>query len=454
MLLSLFTVVVLQAFVSDATDIGSSSALSISPPAIQILTSSSPSSIVFSCFFENDNDNDADVYPRSAKEACCKGIVADDNDSIDSVLLQQCMLEMAQVPSSIISSTTKNIKNNHQHNNDENDDDTAKFSWVISKAFVSGVESTTSVEQYLWTTTATTGGDGGNKDRFQKDPVQTLTPYHKASRNTTSQQSTTTTTPFLIASKLDSHLGQEGGMHRLFHHSFQPTLKSSSSSSSNGGQEEEDPTYFLYLTIPKGMFIDLDDPIEATMGTVESTAPALGHTDDDGIASDTSHSFDVTTTTTKSSSVLSFRARLHAATVCDIEQPSFVSGQHLLVWEINRIVTSDTTTTTITNDMPSPKIEFATKLHLRYPHPSSTLEEWIDLPSPLLFAVLDNSEPLLLASNDDDNDWSLGVAEKVWVAAGKDEDHDWIMGMTISFCLIGVAIMLRDISRVSLWDDV
>jgi hypothetical protein len=220
------------------------------------------------------------------------------------------------------------------------------------------------------------------------------------------------------------------------------------------------------------MFIDLDDPIEATMGTVQqSTATALlGHIDDDdGIAaaseSTTSHnSFDVTTTT-KSSSVRSFRARLHAATVCDIEQPSFVSGQHLLVWEINRIVmTSDsTTTTTITSNdnIPAPMmIEFATKLHLRYPHPSSTLEEWIDLPSPLLFAaVLDHNNNNNNNNNsnhdedDNQNDWNLGVPEKVWIAAGKDEDHDWIMGMTISFCLIGVGIMLRDISRVSLWDD-
>ena len=117
-----------------------------------------------------------------------------------------------------------------------------------------------------------------------------------------------------------------------------------------------------------------------------------------------------------------------------IEQPSFVSGQHLLVWEIDQIETIGHKT-----------LEFATKLHLRYPHPSQTLDQWIDLPSPLLFVN---------AATHNNYDWNLEIAESVWVAAGKDEDHDWIMGLTISCCLIGVGIMLRDVSRVSLWDDV
>jgi hypothetical protein len=227
-------------------------------------------------------------------------------------------------------------------------------------------------------------------------------------------------------------------MHRLFHHSFEPT------GTIDGG---EDPTYFIYLVIPRGMFIDLDDPIEPAGGMMKS----IPIEDNDGMSSDdTSHGFVVTTTTqpeTQKSSVLSFRARLHAASICDIEQPSFVSGQHLLVWEIDRIVAASGGAIPLV-------LNFSTKLHLRYPHPSPTLEEWIDLPSPLLFAVLDsNSEVSRDKMPGREHDWSLDVAERVWVAAGKDEDHNWIMGMTISFCLVGVGIMLRDISRVALWDD-
>ena len=395
----LFTVIlVLQlSGLSDATILESStSSLSISPPAI--LASSSPTCIVYSCFPVNDSE----LSLGSAKEACCKSVVEvwqadgeNDRGALSSIELQErCMLELAQVPPSVSLIMAKN-----QH-------DSAQFSWVVSKTSESAVRSA-SIEQYFWTIPA--GGD-----RFERDLVQTVTPYHKPSVQNSSKSRR------FIAPKVDSHLGKDGGMHRLFRHRFRLL------ENSTGG--EEDPVYFLYLTIPQGMFIDLDDPIEIAQGTIQSTPT-------DGV--DASHSF-VVTTSKDSSLVQSFRARLHAATVCDIEQPSFVSGQHLLVWEIDGIGKQG---------MP-PLIEFSTKLHLRYPHPSATLEEWIDLPNPLLFATSN------LNYSTQEYDWGLGIVERVWVAAGKDEDHDWIMGMTILFCLIGVGIMLRDVSRVSLWDDV
>jgi hypothetical protein len=53
-----------------------------------------------------------------------------------------------------------------------------------------------------------------------------------------------------------------------------------------------------------------------------------------------------------------------------------------------------------------------------------------------------------------DEQWQADINELVWVATGNDEDHDIVMGVTILSCLIGVIIMLRDISKVSLWDDV
>jgi len=415
-MLFLFTLILLV-FASGATE-----SSSISPLAI--LASSSPTSTVYSCFF----DDNTEVSPRAAKETCCKGVTEvwqrDGNDNstaghtVPSIeLRQRCMSEMAQVPPTISPTTT----------NAGNHDDTARYSWVVSKPSELLVEST-SLEQHLWTF--------GDEDQLRKDPVQTVTPYHKTSIQQPTQNPSRSSSG-IVASKLKSHLGRDGGMHRLFHHSFEPTIESG-----------EDPIYFIYLVVPRGMFIDLDDPIEPAGGMMKSTPIE----DSDGVSSDdTSHAFFVTTTTkqleTQESSVLSFRARLHAASICDIEQPSFVSGQHLLVWEIDRIVAAK-------GGAIPPVLNFSTKLHLRYPHPSSTLEEWIDLPSPLLFAVLDSeskaSHNTILGR---EHDWSLDVAERVWVAAGKDEDHNWIMGMTITFCLVGVGIMLRDISRVSLWDD-
>jgi len=365
------------------------------------------------------------VDQSSGKEACCKGIIEvrqqDNSDNINddstdqsSLFYQRCVAEIALVPSSIESATMVG-----------NTDDSAKFSWMVSKTFESVVKST-SIEQFLWESST---GDGNNQ--FQRVPTQTVTPYHKTRFQPPMQNSSQ---PIItIATKLDSHLSRDGGMHRLFYHKFQ-------SFESNDG--EDDPNYLIYLTIPKGMFIDLDDPIESTTGSIQS----LPTENNGAVASVMNHGFVVTASETRKSSVLSFRARLHAATVCDIEQPAFVSGQHLLIWEIDNIVTRESDTTPAV-------IEFATKLHLRYPHPSSTLEEWIELPSPLLFTTLKHYPPKSSEGYEYGYNWDLDSVDRIWVAAGNDEDHFWIMCMTISFCLIGVVIMLRDISKVSLWDD-
>eukprot|EP00531_Pseudo-nitzschia_arenysensis_P012572 CAMPEP_0116142468 /NCGR_PEP_ID=MMETSP0329-20121206/14926_1 /TAXON_ID=697910 /ORGANISM="Pseudo-nitzschia arenysensis, Strain B593" /LENGTH=391 /DNA_ID=CAMNT_0003637709 /DNA_START=84 /DNA_END=1259 /DNA_ORIENTATION=+ len=363
----------------------------------KILTSVSPDLVIYSCFVTNEFGLDV------GKDSCCRGAIDvwqqekmwnDRWGTLSPIELhQRCELEIAQVPSSIASET-------------ENRKDIAQFSWVVPRPSLDSPKQA-SVEQHLWKIPA-----GGVE--FERHPVRTTTPYQKTSIESTP----------IMASKIDSHLGQDGGMHRLFHHRYELL-----------GNTDEDSTYFLYLIIPSGMFIDLDDPIEATTGTLQSIST---NEDNGAVASDTNHGF-VATATSETSSVKSFRARLHAATVCDIEQPSFVSGQHLLVWEIDQLVTTGE---------PNVVMEFATKLHLRYPHPTADLEEWIDLPSPLLFAASNQTH------HQQKHDWDLKLEERVWVAAGRDDDHDWIMGMTISFCLIGVGIMLRDVSRVSLWDDV
>jgi len=224
---------------------------------------------------------------------------------------------------------------------------------------------------------------------------------------------------------------------------------------------------YLLVNIPQGMFIDLDDPFEAAnFETIEST-PISGNTNniDISVKIAATSTFFVTNRPTNAhkSSVLSFRAQLHSAIICDIEQPAFVSGQHVLVWEIDNIViTKNQQEIGEPSSIPSPVIEFATKLHLRYPHPSSILEEWIDLLRPILFSVLPSDYKIIKESDvtsikmmpdKQQHIWDLDFVERVWVAAGNGDDHSYVMGMTISFCLIGVVIMLRDISRASLWDN-
>ena len=390
MLRFLFTIALLVVFGNRAAAAGRSLSLDA------ILESASPNVAVYSCFLKSDIQVDMDTEIHE----CCHGIAEvwqlDEtarNDRSTVELYLRCKQEIAQVPPGI-----------------SNQVDTARFSWVVAKSLSA---SANQAEQHLWTIPLDGDYDDDvqeqNANRIQKHPAHTVTPYHKTTHHDFP----------MVASKIDSHLGKDGGMHRLFHHRFEVL--------------ENTDTYFLYLTIPTGMFIDLDDPIETMTGTLQS----IGGEKTNGVDSDASHSFVVTSKDNDNDNdKFSFRARLHAATVCDIEQPSFVSGQHLLVWEIDQMKGGAVI------------LEFATKLHLRYPHPSANLEQWIDLPRPLLFYRSQHS------NNKTQQHWNLEFAEQVWVAAGSDEDHNWIMGMTISFCLIGVGIMLRDVSRVSLWDDV
>jgi hypothetical protein len=485
------------------------SSLPLPLPKVDILVSTTYKVTLYSCFFMDDIV-EADL--KSGKDACCKGVIEawqkvddiynsnnsiitnnDDDDgkedsASDALLHRRCLLEIAQVPSVVsdLLTTLENNDNNDSNDGKENITPSAKFSWIVSNSIIISSESTTrqettsktSLKQYMWTNQShDRQKDSSNEVKLQLQPIQTTSPYHKAIvQSSMSMSMSNSTLPTIVTVEQNSYLDREGGMHRLFHHSFQPII-------SDRGIDETKRSFYLFVIIPQGMFIDLDDPFEAAFsGTIESNPIPPPDTDNINI----NIGISATTATTSAassyivinlnspndekSSVLSFRAQLHSATLCDIEQPAFVSGQHVLVWEIDNIVTKNQQQQQEIGNLPSmpppPVIEFATKLHLRYPHPSSTLEEWIDLSSPLLFSVLPSSRNQLINKEESGvtskvmlekqkhHDWDLDFVERVWVAAGKDEDHDWIMTMTISFCLIGVVIMLRDISMVSLWDDV
>jgi len=422
---------------------------------------------LFSCFFADDK-NEAGL--RSEKEACCNGVDeawqemhenyndydGEKKDIPSAVLHRRCLLEIAQVPLVI----------KYLYHRKETITPSAKFSWIISNSLASQStrvpEISTPLDQYLWTNqTNIRQDDNDNEVQSKLKTIRTISPYHKVTVRSSMSNGTRGPVPLIAAAESNSFLGREGGMHRLFHHSFQPVV------SLPDDVDMIKTSMYLLVNIPQGMFIDLDDPFEAAnFETIEST-PISGNTNniDISVKIAATSTFFVTNRPTNAhkSSVLSFRAQLHSAIICDIEQPAFVSGQHVLVWEIDNIViTKNQQEIGEPSSIPSPVIEFATKLHLRYPHPSSILEEWIDLLRPILFSVLPSDYKIIKESDvtsikmmpdKQQHIWDLDFVERVWVAAGNGDDHSYVMGMTISFCLIGVVIMLRDISRASLWDN-
>lgn len=152
------------------------------------------------------------------------------------------------------------------------DHDMAKYSLILQSSD-SGITSE-SVLQYRW------------EGRIWKNQSSPSSPYFWSDIRKTDK-----------SVKLQAVLSQDGGMHRQ----MISTLKSIQGFES----------YFLVMTVPESMFVDLDDFFADSKSTP------------------------------------------YAAKVCDIEKPAFVSGQHVIVVEVH----SD-----------SSSIQ-RTKWHIRYPHP-------------------------------------------------------------------------------------
>lgn len=181
---------------------------------------------------------------------------------------------------------------------------------------------------------------------------------------------------------LETTLSSNGGMHRIMHHTIQVPASSSRA--------------YLILTIPNAMFVDLDDFVKESADTV-----------------------------------------IHATGIIDIEQPAFVSGQHVIVVESKQSVEAIEPTT----------INLEGKVHFRYQDPSSDLERMVSIPPPAL-VILDRDGSSTL----EDLSTFQELPIEVLVAAGNGEDFDLVMWITVGACCVGIILMLRDISHVSQWD--
>jgi hypothetical protein len=366
------------------------------------------------------------------KESCCTGITTirahhhlrKSHEDDYPLSMPQCLLEIADMP--VISSLSISSFS-----------EMAKFAWTVPTKTNAARITRYTVDQYFWSR--------DSEESLLKLSSQTTSPYHRPSHGSISsndvdsqngsKSATTRTTSFRpVVSSVSSTLDRNGGMHRLLHHSVQllPAMK----------------TYYLFFVVPQGMFIDLDDPIHVPDGTIMNVISSSSSTTKNH-SNDAKYSMHVTSS---ESNTPSYDVHLYAAKVCDIEQPAFVSGQHILVWEIR--LTNDPVGTTMPSD--GVVLNFSTKLHLRYPLPTTGIQDWIYLPEPLLFGIEAGSDEEEKHTSPSSNveKWQLDINELVWVATGNDQHYYIVMWVTISSCVIGVVMMLRDISKVSLWDDV
>lgn len=148
-----------------------------------------------------------------------------------------------------------------------------------------------------------------------------------------------------------------------------------------------------------------------------------------------------------------FRVEIHGVTVrlvtldvvIDQEEPAFASIPHGLLVEVN----IDTT---------APRIfEFITKIHIRYPMPLASFEansayRLVTIPPPFLLSALHTSKHARTSIQIHGNSKQLPL--QLWVAAGYQDDYQLALFITVVVAMVGAAVMLLDISRVSIWDCV
>lgn len=117
----------------------------------------------------------------------------------------------------------------------------------------------------------------------------------------------------------------------------------------------------------------------------------------------------------------------------DLEEPTFASPPHALVLRLG-----DT----------RQDASFSLKLHLRYPIPLVTgdFRRILLTPALSIFATVEGDEPVTVLADD-----SCAQLIQIWTASGHVDDSWFVLVATVGFALVGAAVMLSDLSKVTQW---
>jgi hypothetical protein len=193
---------------------------------------------------------------------------------------------------------------------------------------------------------------------------------------------------------LSSALSETGGMHRLMHHSI-------AISCPHGVAGPFQVSITMLLFVSEHFFVDVDDPFD-TFGENEFFLS---------------------------------NSRI------DIEQPAFASPQHVVAVQIimkERAVCNDDS-----------QIEFATKLHVRYPPLTHEGNLQVALLAPLLYQGWLTSKNI----NYTLTPWSsYQTPMQTRVTTGFEQDYYWVGIITILWSLRGSYLLLCSLSKVSKWN--
>jgi hypothetical protein len=208
-----------------------------------------------------------------------------------------------------------------------------------------------------------------------------------------------------FSANLQSTLSSDGGMHRLLHHNISFTCPPETSS--------YQASFYMMVFVTEHFFIDVDDSFVSSQ---ENVIPSL-----------------------------------HSRERIDIEQPAFVSPQHVV------IVNVDANGMCKNDSQQESYVAFATKLHVRYPPLTGTGHLHVSFPAPLLYSgyLVDTTTPSTTLQG---QNYTLSTSDFRWqspisvqVATGFQDDYLLVGIVTILASLVGSFFLLRNMSKVSVW---
>eukprot|EP00521_Asterionellopsis_glacialis_P008004 CAMPEP_0195282288 /NCGR_PEP_ID=MMETSP0707-20130614/1226_1 /TAXON_ID=33640 /ORGANISM="Asterionellopsis glacialis, Strain CCMP134" /LENGTH=442 /DNA_ID=CAMNT_0040341245 /DNA_START=474 /DNA_END=1799 /DNA_ORIENTATION=+ len=203
---------------------------------------------------------------------------------------------------------------------------------------------------------------------------------------------------------VDTELSSSGGMHRTLHVNVSLSYAEDAITSTTSKLLRKG-SLTLYLFLPEGVFMDVDDPFE-----------------------------DVNSSSCRSSTLSSCSVELIRAPheVIDIEQPAFVSPQHVVALQV-----------TLEGEIQSTKpieeiFTIGTKIHLRYPRLVSKNETHVPvtIPAPFVHAgTLELGEQIILKIDSTSPHCRTPIT--VHVAAGNQDDYVFVTLTTVILSILG-----------------
>lgn len=292
-----------------------------------------------------------------------------------------------------------------------------------------------------------------------RDWTATISPF---STNTLSKDDKCT-----LTATLHSDVSSTGGMLRKFPQSIRLKGHVSNYSQSNLSYSKLNGKILLHLPISEGTFLDLDDPFQ---DYIEDPCSLLHSDGSESLlhgANVTCHVSVISPSATRNDS------SYELARIIDIEQPAFVSPQHVVLIQLDFQIEfgSISVDSQVLIDL---NFRFVPLLHIRYLMPIGNKmkerRQSLFIPAPFFFeAVVEfstdeehnesgkNFMPVCFDYNHTKTFYAKDQLQEsfhpiyIQVSSGYDIHHDYVAFITTIVSLVGAWKLLNSMSRISLW---